>query len=273
MTATPATGAPAAAPSGPGGVLVPLAFTTTAQTKLAATQLKLASRRLGVEGKPDAVAVFGPPGTGKSEIVARTVQTLYADQGAAVISLTLSADIKPNELATRILAALKAPTVGKGYVLRGDVVDLLRERRSVIVLAEAHHLQPRTWRDTKVVLDDLPQTDWIFIGHPDLLDSLEAVPEVRNRIGTWINVQPLSRHEVLTVLPQAHPLYAAAEPQLLAEVDADHGHGTWRNWSHFTSKAAMTADSLGVTTLNAQVARLALQAVGAPAPTRRRRTR
>ncbi|MET8572924.1 hypothetical protein [Streptomyces sp. NPDC004783] len=63
--------------------------------------------------------------------------------------------------------------------------------------------------------------------------------------------------EVLTVIPAFHPLWAKADPDLIAVCDQEAAHGNFRAWAKFTHHLATGLRGTGRTRVDEELLRWA----------------
>ncbi|MEU6011638.1 hypothetical protein [Streptomyces sp. NPDC047453] len=57
---------------------------------------------------------------------------------------------------------------------------------------------------------------------------------LESRVYAWQEIDPMRLDEVLTVVPAFHPVWAGADPELIALRDREAAHGNFRAWAKIT---------------------------------------
>lgn len=194
--------------------------------------LNLASMRVEDEGLPGRTVITGTPGLGKTAVTEEAIARYYTARDRAVLRLTMTGKARGNELLFNLLSSLgrQVPARFTSYQLRHDLVDALRDVRSVVVIDEAHHLSVEPLREIKSIGDVLPRTDWILVGTDELAENLRRVPELNDRFRTRVQFARMTLDEVLHAVPLTHPLAASMPPVLITKLDQEYCEGRWRAW-------------------------------------------
>lgn len=113
---------------------------------------------------------------------------------------------------------------------------VLAERPRVLVCDEAQWLSRECFEFWRHLWDDRG-TDIaiVFVGGGDCYRVLRREPMLSSRVYVWQEFRRMSREQVLDVIPVYHPVWADADAELIAYVDAHAGHGNFRAWSKVTA--------------------------------------
>jgi hypothetical protein len=114
--------------------------------------------------------------------------------------------------------------------------EVLAERFRVLVCDESQWMRKECFEYWRYLWDD-PNTQIaiVFVGGGDCHRVLQSEPMLASRIYIWQAFRKMSRQQVLTVIPAFHPLWRDVDRALIARVDRQAGHGSFRNWAKITS--------------------------------------
>ncbi|MDQ1246820.1 MAG: hypothetical protein QG597_1188 [Actinomycetota bacterium] len=123
---------------------------------------------------------------------------------------------------------------------------VLAERFRMLVCDEAQWLSRECFEFWRHLWDD-PGTDFalVFVGGGDCYRVLRREPMLSSRVYLWQEFRRLTREQVLQVVPAFHPVWAAADPNVIAFADAHAGHGNFRAWAKITAHVATGLARLG----------------------------
>jgi hypothetical protein len=109
------------------------------------------------------------------------------------------------------------------------------EERRVLVCDEAQWLSKLCFEYLRYLWDDTG-TDLtiIFTGGNGCFEMLQSEPMLESRVYAWQEIDPMPLDEVLTVVPAFHPVWADADPELIALCDREAAHGNFRAWAKIT---------------------------------------
>ncbi|MFB6688893.1 ATP-binding protein, partial [Streptomyces chartreusis] len=85
----------------------------------------------------------------------------------------------------------------------------------------------------------------ILVGAESTYQKIKNRPALDSRILVWQRYKPLTPSEILTVIPQYHPLWAAAPTDDLLWIDDLACHGNFRQWAKLTYLITEAQGALG----------------------------
>jgi hypothetical protein len=113
------------------------------------------------------------------------------------------------------------------------------EARRVLVCDEAQWLSKLCFEYLRYLWDDTASDlTIIFTGGNGCFEMLQSEPMLESRVYAWQEIDPMPLHEVLTVVPAFHPIWADADPELVALCDREAAHGNFRAWAKITHHLA-----------------------------------
>lgn len=217
--------------------------------------LPKACRRKG----PTGMVVSGPYGTGKT-FGTRFALWQLAKSGDLPVDLVvgLSANGPTNREAPRpgrmsdvalcraLVSVIDGVPVTKEpfAVLESILLDLLSERRVLIVIDEGEQLEPRAMTFVQSLIDntDAPCA-FVLIGSPSLRRRMSKdASALASRLPYRVAYEPLSQRQVTQVMPLYHPRFGETSAEVLRLVNRTLD-GRFRPWALFTEEAN---ESLGV---------------------------
>ncbi len=205
-------------------------------------------------------AVVGPAGLGKTFAIDHAIES----RPERVISLTFEARPTMRLVADRLLHALTgAPGRGTRFAMTDQLMNRLSDRRRLIVIGEAQNLNRDCFEYLRHLHDD-PATRFalLFDGGDGCWEVLTREPMLRSRIYRRVAFSPLSDADVLALIPSYHPIYAAADPELLALINDKAANGRLRSWAAFTHTASRICLTLGTERVDATIVRNAITHLG-----------
>ncbi|MFI9833760.1 AAA family ATPase [Streptomyces sp. NPDC051913] len=115
------------------------------------------------------------------------------------------------------------------------IKDALRETSRVLVVDEAQWLDTRTFEFIRELWDDdETRLAVVLVGAESCYQKIKNRPALDSRILIWQRYKPLTPGEVLTVIPQYHPLWAGVPTEDLLWIDDLACHGNFRQWAKIT---------------------------------------
>jgi DNA transposition AAA+ family ATPase len=205
-------------------------------------------------------AVVGPAGLGKTFAIDHAIQS----RDEPVIKLTFEARPTMRLIADRLMHALSgSPGRGTRFAMTDQLMNQLSERRRLIVIGEAQNLNRDCFEYLRHLHDD-PATRFalLFDGGDGCWEVLAREPMLRSRIYRRVAFAPLSEHDVIALIPGYHPIYTAADPQLLLFIDDKATNGRLRSWAAFTHTAAKICQSRGRARVDRDVAQSVMTQLG-----------
>ncbi|MGW7719191.1 AAA family ATPase [Streptomyces chartreusis] len=111
----------------------------------------------------------------------------------------------------------------------------LSETSRVLVVDEAQWLDTRAFEFIRELWDDEDtRLAVVLVGAESTYQKIKNRPALDSRILVWQRYKPLTPSEVLTVIPQYHPLWAAVPTDDLLWIDDLACHGNFRQWAKLT---------------------------------------
>ncbi|MFG2276826.1 AAA family ATPase [Streptomyces chartreusis] len=115
------------------------------------------------------------------------------------------------------------------------IKEALSEASRVLVVDEAQWLDTRAFEFIRELWDDEDtRLAVVLIGAESTYQKIKNRPALDSRILVWQRYKPLTPSEVLTVIPQYHPLWAAVPTDDLLWIDDLACHGNFRQWAKLT---------------------------------------
>jgi len=178
---------------------------------------------------------FGDPGTGKTHAL-RHFQT-HCD--VETIYVTASPMPQPKEIFEEIL-------MGAGYQpdnvsvreLRRDCQDVLSQAPRALIIDESQNLS-YLWHQQLRSLHDRPDANFalLLVGGTNAQRTLQRDPQLWSRVEMTVTFEPMRGDVLLQALAAYHPVLAATDPTILAEIDARDCRGNFRKWRHILNLA------------------------------------
>lgn len=132
-------------------------------------------------------------------------------------------------------------TIPKGvnrWNLQEQALDQLSGAPHLMVVDEAQRLTLHAMEVLRFLYDSTAtKLAVLFVGGDGCWQTISRSQTLMSRMFRRRHFQPLPGRQVPATMRHYHPLYAKADPTLLATVDAQFGHGNWRNWVSFTATA------------------------------------
>lgn len=184
------------------------------------------------------MCVHGDAGLGKTLSVNASLRALAPGLAAEVCRVQFRARPTPRDIRHVLFDALSVSGSPPRRPIEFDALlkDVLAERFRVLVCDEAQWLSRECFEFWRHLWDDR-RTDIaiVFVGGGDCYRVLRREPMLSSRVYVWQEFRRMTRDQVLVVIPAFHPVWADADPEDIAYVDAHAGHGNFRAWSKITS--------------------------------------
>ncbi|MDX3771655.1 MULTISPECIES: ATP-binding protein [unclassified Streptomyces] len=115
------------------------------------------------------------------------------------------------------------------------IKSALSEGPRVLVVDEAQWLDTRTFEFIRELWDDEEtRLSVILVGAETTYQKIKNRPALDSRILIWQRYKPLTPTEVLTTIPQYHPVWTHTPPDDLLWIDDLACHGNFRQWAKIT---------------------------------------
>ncbi|MFJ5635731.1 AAA family ATPase [Streptomyces goshikiensis] len=109
------------------------------------------------------------------------------------------------------------------------------EETHVLACDEAQWLSKMCFEYLRYLWDDIgSDLTIVFTGGDGCFEMLQSEPMLESRVYAWQEIEPMPLEEVLTVIPAFHPVWADADPDLIAMCDDEAAHGNFRAWAKIT---------------------------------------
>jgi hypothetical protein len=131
------------------------------------------------------------------------------------------------------------PHRAERFKLTSDLLAVLSEKPRLIVVDEAQQLNADAFDYLRFLHDD-PATQFglVFVGGHGCWKTLSRYPMLRSRVYRRAGLRPLEEEEVVSLMPQFHPIHAATDIETIVWVDEEFGQGNFRRWAAFTRTIA-----------------------------------
>ncbi|MFH8804888.1 AAA family ATPase [Streptomyces sp. NPDC017936] len=144
---------------------------------------------------------------------------------------------RPDDLRHSLHRALNLP--GDPPQDAGTCDDYLRHTLAkpprLLAIDEAHQLSASCIEYLRYLHDDpAPQITILLLASRPRLKALRTQLTLISRVTTWHHMEPLAADEVLTALPDFHPLWHSTPSHTLACLDDMWAHGNMRRWAALT---------------------------------------
>jgi hypothetical protein len=206
----------------------------------------------GVAADLGVLLVYGSARTGKSYAVAQACAAL---ESPPWFRLDIPPGVRPKELAVRILAAVTGVdhSAGERYGVFESVEELLSRRPVLLWLDNAHNLD----REALELLRFFHAGDAHFglvLSGDTWLQELLSTHGLYESIQYEVPVHPLDRSEVLSIIPEWHPLFRDVDPDLIEHIDEHFSQGRLGNWELFVISAQRLMEQHDIKSLDGAVA-------------------
>lgn len=232
----------------------------TATTKLEKT---IGDALTTAHGLRECMVVTGPAGIGKS----RAVRSAISGAGVDLVEVRLPVQASRKEVLTAFVAATSTGAQlprGEFVVLQDQLLTTLARREVVVLIDNAEGLEARALH-TLAHLHDDPSSDWtlVLIGLPPLVERLRHEPRLSS---CWdvLQLDPLSRRDLITIVRSMDPLLADADKELLVEIDKVLCSGNLHRWERFVRamRRLVTEYAPDAITLSPELASAAVDEAG-----------
>jgi len=187
--------------------------------------------------------LHGPAGTGKTYAMESALEDQAArNPGIAITTLSFTSRPTMRLVGDQLLVELTGAATASSrnrFQITNKLIDLLAHPKRLLVVDEAQRLNGDCIEMLRHLHDD-KKTNFalLYVGGDGCWEVLSREPMLRSRIFRRLPFRPLSAGEVPDLIRGYHPIYAAADTELLRSIDETYGHGTMRDWAAFTHTAA-----------------------------------
>ncbi|WP_244943634.1 ATP-binding protein [Streptomyces inhibens] len=188
--------------------------------------------RAAIEAKA-MICIYGQAGNGKSFAVNASLREL-----APALTRRIQFRARPStrDLRHELFHALGLPGRPPSHAIEFD--RMLRgalEEPRVLVCDEAQWLSKLCFEYLRYLWDDTASDlTIVFTGGNGCFEMLQSEPMLESRVYAWQEIGGMPLDEVLTVIPAFHPVWAEADPGLIAVCDQEAAHGNFRAWAKIT---------------------------------------
>ncbi|MFD4577932.1 AAA family ATPase [Streptomyces sp. NPDC058417] len=207
--------------------------------------------------------VYGDAGFGKTLAVNTCLREL--EPGEEVRRITFRARPTARAVRHEIFAALGLKGDAPGAPSEFDrlLKDALATKPRTLVVDEAQWLNSEVFEYFRYLWDDYgTQLALVFVGGQGCYTVLRKEPMLASRIFIWQRFKPLSREEVLAVIPLFHPVWENANADDIAFADEHAAHGNFRNWAWLTAQVGIGLRRLKRERVDTEVLRWAFSRLG-----------
>ncbi|WP_406190240.1 ATP-binding protein [Streptomyces sp. NBC_01017] len=215
-------------------------------------------------------------------VEARAMMCVYGDSGCGktlavntgLRELEPAEDVRRITFRSRPTARAVRYEIFAALGLRGDapahpsefdrlLKDALAVKPRTLVVDEAQWLNSEAFEYFRYLWDDYAtQLAIIFVGGPGCYTVLRKEPMLASRIFIWQRFTPLTRAEVLEVIPLFHPVWENVKEEDLLFVDEHAAHGNFRNWAWLTVQVLRGLKRLGREQVDTEVVRWTFSHLG-----------
>lgn len=121
------------------------------------------------------------------------------------------------------------PTGTEADIERANAVEICRTP-TLLIIDEAQLVSASTLLSLRRMQRDAARPFGLLFAGIGMVEHAERDPSLATRRQFIITVRPMVGPTLIPTLARAHPLLAAADPDLLLAVDHVHCHGQWRAW-------------------------------------------
>ncbi len=238
------------------------------------------SHFLSVDAKTILTAYFGDTQVAVAEVVReRAIGLIHGNSGLGktfaceyaakrlaleVIWVRFQDRSTPREVASKLLSTVTGvPEVGTRAELSERLIDHLSEKARLIIVDEAQSLSPSAFNLLQYLWDDKKrQFALLLVGGNGCWRTVSRHPMFSTRLHQRVEFHALTDEDVLEIMPGYHSLYAAAEPELLLQINDQCCQGNFRHWASFTKAAQTKCQLAGLATVTEEIVAAVLETLG-----------
>jgi hypothetical protein len=188
--------------------------------------------------------VIGEAGMGKTFSIA-TGLTLNKQIDYVYISFPPESTARlVSQKLVEALSGEAATKIERNEILRLRATSLLRSRQPMVIVDEAQNLDRQGIENLRYLHDVCSCSFPILLSGGDgCWEVLSAEKMLESRIHEYVAHRRLCETDVVDILPNYHPLWTDADPELIRHIDARRCRGEFRRWAGFTAKAELEVDA------------------------------
>ena len=204
--------------------------------------------------------IYGEAGLGKSYATNHAIQP-HTDRGLSVTWVEYPYRTMMKGIAATLLKAITGYSVeGDLRHVEADLLEVLGEEERLIVVDETQRLNHEALEYLRHLHDHRASCfGLLLVGGHGCWEVISRYPMLESRILVRVEFAPLTITDTLRVIPQYHPIYANADPNLIRSVHRQCTHGVFRSWAAFTKLAADLCASRNTDTLDAAIVEITLR--------------
>jgi AAA domain-containing protein len=209
------------------------------------------------------MCVYGASGCGKTLAVNRGLRQL--EPGEEVRQITFRDRTTARAVRYEIFTALGLQGDAPAHPSEFDrlLKDALATKPRTLVVDEAQWLNSEAFEYFRYLWDDYAtELAIIFVGGPGCYTVLRKEPMLASRVFIWQGFKPLTRAEVLDVIPLFHPVWENASRMDILYVDEHAAHGNFRTWAWLTAQVLRGLKRLGREQVDTEVVRWTFSHLG-----------
>lgn len=194
--------------------------------------------------QPDTHPQSGPAGGWLGDRLPPTIVYLVFPHAPTMLRVA-------RNLATALIPWLPERPRATRFELQDIVLEELTITPTLLIVDEAQRLTRHAMEVLRFFYDNREtQLSLLLVGGDGCWTVICREPMLRSRVYRHRHFASLPAQDVPTMMAAYHPLYRDADPDLLADVDAEFAHGNWRAWAKFTATAYHLAHSVDRDTLD-----------------------
>lgn len=148
---------------------------------------------------------------------------------------------------------------GERFKLTSDLLAVLADKPRLLVVDEAQLLNRDAFEYLRFLHDDRrTQFALLFVGGHGCYRTLARYPMLLARIYRHARLDSLTEDEVVSLVPQYHPVHQQVAVELILRINDSYARGNFRRWAAFTGTIAALCQERKVDSYDEQLAQAAL---------------